>query len=376
MTVSTAEALLPPLIFSGSQKPVQTGDKSPADFVRTIQQRAAAAEWDDKKTMSHAITCLQGEAAAWLYGSLKLTITPAEWENISTSWTTFLEIFRNRYLIKEVPAQTDLSGLRRQQPTESTRAFMDRVARTFGTLIGKQTFLDWLPDFDITVLTQKTIDAIEENDASMRTFWREMTAHEERHQQYTLVFLIEAQAKATIASGLRNEHAQQLAYSMIGQSEGRVKLLDFQQKILEITERKDNLAKTSQPVRAIGTQDSDHDEEEETNAANAVRSGKNKKRNRNKKTQGQETESGSNGSGTYWTRDPNRNPNFGKQCDYCKKYNHIAKDCFKKKRDENKKATKVAATQEQQGASKEEVNAASSHMGRSQEERRNVHLNF
>lgn len=374
-------ALLPPLIFTGNQKLIHTGEKTPADFVRAIEQRAAAQTWDDKETMNHAITCLQGDAANWLYGSLKLTITPEEWNRISTSWTAFLGIFKARYQLREVPAQTDLSGLRKQQLSEPARTFMDRITRTFGTLIGKQSFLRWAPALDTARLPATVITAINATDETKQAVANELAAHEAAQEQHTLVSLIEAQAKATIASGLRNEHAQQAAYAMMNQSteEKKISLLEFQQKILEITERKDNLAKSTQAVRAINASDSDLDDDlEGDNAVEAIKSGRGRRRNRNKKKGDQQVSAQTNNGSTtlHWSRDPNRNPNFGKQCDYCGKYNHVAKDCYKKKREDLKKTKQVAATQETKEVSKAEVKAAISFADKVQGKKEDLHLNF
>lgn len=330
-----AEALLPALVFTGQTNSAIPGDKAPADFVRLIEQRATQHNWNDARTMSHAIACIQGEAASWLYGSYKLTISPAEWTRVSTSWESFLTIFKARYRIRDVPAQTDISGIRKQAPGEPTMKFMDRVARTFGTLIGKESFLNNMTPMDLAVLPAGVRDAINASDDVQAAYANAVAQQEKRQEQHTLVSLIESLVKKTIAAGLKHEYAQQIAYTMADRTTeaGRISLFDFQNKILEITERKDNIAKPAQQVRAITL---DSEEEEEDDAVNAIRS-KPKSKKKNKKRGGEESNnSAQEPSKLHWSKDPKRNPSFGKQCDYCQKFNHIKKDCYKRKREESK----------------------------------------
>lgn len=367
-----AEALLPPLIFTGQANSVVPGDKSPADFVRIIEQRAAQHAWNDVTTMKHAIACIQGEAAQWLYGSFKLTISPEEWTRISDSWAAFSAVFKSRYRIREVPSQTDLSGIRKQAPGESTMKFMDRVARTFGTLIGKESFLSTFESIDVATMPEGVRTAVNATEEARVAVANIIEQHEKRLEHHTFIALIETLVKKTIASGLRHEYAQQSAYTMLDRTTnaGRISLFEFQNKILEITERKDVIARSSQAVKAVDIEDSDEDTDHE--AVQAVRAKSTKKK--NKKREGGNSNP-KDPSKLHWSKDPDRNPSFGKQCEYCQKFNHVRKDCYKRKRDETKKTgQKVAATTQEAGNTEGGISAAK--MDGAKPRARRASLNF
>ncbi|MCK5806094.1 MAG: hypothetical protein KAI66_24895, partial [Lentisphaeria bacterium] len=127
--------LLKTLVFSGE------GDKrtmsAPADkslnaleFLRALETRRAANNWDQERTVNNAVSSLTGLAAAWWHEALVTKVGPTVRDEMKINYATWKRYFKSEYMEDEqgLHFARNLRSTLSQRPKESVDVYINRVS--------------------------------------------------------------------------------------------------------------------------------------------------------------------------------------------------------------------------------------------------------
>ena len=287
-------------------------------FLRNVENRRTKDNWTKQKALAYLVGALSGEAADFYHKTLK-SFWIGTYSANKGDYDLVVEAFKTQYNVGLAQRPADKVDLGAQTKHENASAFIDRV----GASLAAYEYVDTLESQAVLPAAPAALAAKCDTDAlkdMLRDYAKQCcdVGTAERHRM-----LITEVAKNVICTGLAHADLRKLAW----EKADTPTLYEYARFIKDDERRMEKQKTTSNSnfvakakkvhaVQEVGA--SDEEDDCEVAKINFKKPSSKDKRKENK--------------------------DKGKTCDYCKKKNHIAKDCRKRIRDMADGAPVLATT--------------------------------